>query len=160
MATNCYVIIKVKPEDIGETKKYDQTALPKGIKEISFAENWASQEESEQNSTEDVVLRPYMSIYIHNDGTPKYVGKTLYRHFGYEQTLNLVVGGDCSVVDEDHVVRYASRGEDWDTIAPMKASEEWEILSWVGRKNIIYMFKDGEWYCNLEKGDEFTLLKF
>lgn len=116
MSTRSSIIIKVRKEDIGKFKKFDPSLLPVKLS------NWDCYGEqiSKEMSRKVKLTKPYIGIYCHSDGYPDGVGRVLKSTFPtYEQALNLVVGGDCSVVWDDEVRHYANRsGEDWKWVKP------------------------------------------
>ena len=137
MSTRSNVIIKVKPEDIGKTFKFVKKNLPVRLS------IWGG--ENRRSMCKPVTIeKPYVGIYCHWDGYPSGVGKALFNKFKtYEDVLNLVVGGDCSVIDENEVLHYANReGEKWDFNKPVQ-NDKLDVCG--GWTEYAYIFEDGAW---------------
>lgn len=86
--------------------------------------------------------KEFIGIYCHWDGYPEGVGAALKKNFtNYEHVLNLVVGGDCSCVDEAKVIHYANReGEEWDDIHPRLADTAIGLASVFERADAEYAY--------------------
>jgi len=161
MATRSCVIIKVRPEDIGKTFKFDTNKLPNGVK----LDNWLYKDldgkvwrdEGGEERSEPVELKEvYIGIYCHNDGYINGgVGDSLKAKFNdYETARNLVVGGFCSVIDDDIVRHYANRGredqkwvyERWNNIKPIQGKTQKDVYNRIDCQHI-YLFDEarGGW---------------
>ena len=138
MSTRSMIIIKVKPEHIGKTIKFNAKKLPVKLT------GWGS-EKVRSKCKPTVLEKPYIGIYCHWDGYPSDVGSTLVDNFAdYDTALNLIAGGYCSIVSDGEVRHYANRyGEKWDWIKPMQ-SDTPPICSSV---LYAYVFKNGKWGC-------------
>ena len=147
MATRSNIRVILKEEDRNKDMKFNPELIGKdsmGLYKINDKEWGSDQIEVENGSWETVNPngKPALSIYHHWDGYPEGVGVTLIKQYNtYEKALNLMLGGDCSTINDSYTPYALRKGEDWDTIEPQKIDEgkgigeEWD-----------YMFKDGEWY--------------
>jgi hypothetical protein len=142
MSTRSCVIIKVRPSDIGTTKSFDKNLVK--VEE----RGWEEYEQADADKSAPVEIKEkYIGIYCHFDGYPKGVGAALKEHFNtYEDVLNLVLGGDCSVISDEYIKRYATRkGEEWKYLAPKQTSDAKameDIFDW---SDYAYLFDDGVW---------------
>lgn len=83
-----------------------------------------------------------LMIYHHWDGYIKGVGKTLIEKYNsYEDALNLVLGGDCSSINETYAPYATRKCEDWESIKPRPISENHKM-----EEEYDYMFKGDQWY--------------
>jgi len=101
MATRSIIIIKVRPSDIGQDKKFSMEALGDVYCEIP------------DNEFSPVhITNEYLSIYCHFDGYINGgVGEALKTSFNtYEKALNLILGGDCSGIENDAIYQYGDEG--------------------------------------------------
>lgn len=161
MATRSCVIIKVRPEDIGKMFKFDTNKLPKGVKLDEWLEKDSDgkvwRDEAGEERSEPVELKEvYLGIYCHWDGYIKGgVGDSLKAKFNdYEAARNLVVGGFCSVIEDDRVRHYANRGkpeqkwiyEKWNGIKPIQGKTQKEVYERIDCQHI-YLFDEarGGW---------------
>lgn len=73
------------------------------------------------------------------------VGKALVTKFDtFAKAFNLIIGGDCSVITEDQVLRYATRpAEQWKNVQPKQLDEIKKFTKWA---NYVYVFKNDRWY--------------
>ena len=122
MSTRSCIIIKVRKEDIGKELVFDSEKVPVTQRKWSDDNPIMSEKDVPDMCKPILIEKPYIAIYCHWDGYIEGVGKSLKLNFtNYEQALNLVLGGWCSVVDDDHILRYAVRaGEKWDVIKPLQ----------------------------------------
>lgn len=141
MSTNSNIIIQVSDKFIKTTHQFMPTALP--VPESQ----WDSYGESKDfdKSQPVKITKPYLGIYCHWDGDPDTVGKALVTKFDtFEKAFNLILGGDCSVITEDKVLRYATRpAEEWKSIKPKQLDEIKKFTEWA---NYVYVFKENRWY--------------
>lgn len=145
MATRSNVIIKVKPEDIGKTIKFDVNKLPVPLIK------WGGKG---RNKCKPVTLeKQYIGIYCHWDGYPDGVGEALLETFNdYDTILNLIAGGFCSSIDNGGITHYANRsGEKWKYIQP-KQSDKIEVCG--GLTEYAYIFEDDAWKIGIVKYKE------
>ena len=103
MSTRSNIYLKLKPETLGTTIKFDATKLPEPEGDREFP-------------IKDVVVpqdAKYMRIYHHWDGYVTGVGDTLNRYFkDYDTILNLLAMGDMSSIN-DRITSYQGwRNED------------------------------------------------
>ena len=141
MSTNSNIIIQVSDEFIQTTHQFMPTALP-------FPESqWDSHGEyKDSDKAEPIrIVKPFLGIYCHWNNYPDVVGKALVTKFDtFEKTLNLILGGDCSVITEDQVLRYATRpAEEWENIKPKQLDE---IKKFTDLASYVYVFKKDRWY--------------
>lgn len=60
----------------------------------------------------------------------------------FNTVLNLILGGDCSIIDSDKTLRYATRiGENWKDIAPRQVDNIYDFHEYIQ-----YLYKDNAWY--------------
>lgn len=140
MSTNSNIIIQVPDSFINTTHLFMPTALP-------FPESqWDSHGEYRDSDKSQPVkiTKPFLGIYCHWDGYPDTVGKALVTKFDtFEKAFNLIIGGDCSVITEDQVLRYATRpAEEWKSIQPKQLDE----IKKFTEANYVYVFKNDHWY--------------
>ena len=150
MSTRSAIIIKVKREDIGKVVKFDKAKLPTKLSEWTC---YSEKEVGKEISEEVTLDKPYIGVYCHSDGYFDGVGKVLKELYtDYDKVLNLIVGGDCSVVWYDETRHYANRnGEDWDWIKPTKGDTANEVADNIGHNGYAYLFDDGEWKAQSDK---------
>lgn len=141
MSTRSAIIIKVKKEDVGQMIKFDKDKLPTKLSDWStcFGDG------SDSEKSKKVKLSPYMGIYCHSDGYISGVGMVLKKTFDtYEKVINLVVGGDCSCIEDTRVRHYANRkGEEWKWLKPKNGKNPKEIADSIGHNGYVYLFDDG-----------------
>lgn len=141
MSTRSCIIIKVKNEDLNKVKLFKPELLPVEQK------TWGTcGQESKELSRRVKLTKPYIGIYCHSDGYPSGVGKVLKEKFtDYETILNLIVGGDCSFVWFDGVMRYGTReGEEWRWISPTREDNPFLVASHIDHE-YAYLFENGKW---------------
>lgn len=148
MSTRSSILIEVPDKYIKRIFKYDSSMFNE--------EDWGA--ESCDEKSEDVIInKKYLGIYCHFDGYPDGVGKELVNNYSdFSKALNLILGGDCSVILDGSIRRYATReGENWKYIQPrqldiiQKVSDDSEYL---------YIFMNNRWYL-LENNCFVPLLK-
>lgn len=159
MATRSCVIIKIRPEDIGKTVRFDKNSLPVPLQEwiFKYKDGAIWNDERGDERSEPVELKEvYIGIYCHNDGYVRGgVGDSLKTKFNdYETARNLVVGGFCSIIDDDKVRHYANRGkpeqkwiyEKWNDIKPIQGKTQKEVYERIDCQHI-YLFDEarGGW---------------
>ena len=135
MSTRSCVIIKVRPADIGKVMKFNKESLPVEDRD------WDG--EIGEDKTEEVEIKcAYLSIYCHCDGCPNGVGAALKANFKtYEQVLNLILGGDCSIIGKEYIKRYSTReGEDW--CKPYGDNDLEEVVSKYDWSEYAYQFTE------------------
>lgn len=143
MATRSSVIIRVKPEDIGKTIKFDRKKLPVPLS------SWNT--EKVRSKCKPVTLeKNYVGVYCHWDGYPGGVGCSLLSKFNdYDTILNLIAGGSCSYISKTDVLHYANRsGEEWKFISPRQIDS---IETCGGGTEYAYIFEDGVWKVGIVK---------
>ena len=153
MSTRSCIIVKVRKEDIGKKKQFDEKIL-------SHLEEWISRdcegkvylnEVDEEKSKPVTINGDYIGIYCHWDGYPSGVGNALKHSFNsYRDALNLVLGGDCSSIDENKVKHYANRsGEEWESVQPKQGKTKASIKRRYGWLEYAYLFDEerGGWLC-------------
>lgn len=156
MSTRSCIMIKVKEEDLNKVKSFNAKALP--VK----AEDWDGYTEKtcEDKAQPVKIEKAYIGIYCHSDGYPSGVGSALKEKFNdYETILNLIIGGDCSSVWFDSVMRYANRdGEEWKYIKPTQGDKPENVYKRFDDAEYCYLFEDGvgwkvkSFYSELAKG--------
>ena len=137
MSTRSCVIIKVRVDDIGQAMRFDKELLPVEEK------GWEDYNEDDVDKSTVVKIKcVYLGVYCHWDGYPDGVGAALKNKFKtYEQALNLVLGGDCSVISEEYVKRYATRkGEQWDE--PTQSNNVNNVVAKFDWSEYAYLFTD------------------
>lgn len=136
MSTRSSILIEVPDKYIGRIFRYDSSMFNE--------EDW--DDEAGDEKSEDVIInKKYLGIYCHFDGYPDGVGKELVDNYSdFSKVFNLILGGNCSVILDKRVRRYATReGESWKYIQPrqldriQKVSDDSEYL---------YVFMSNRWY--------------
>lgn len=96
-------------------------------------------------SREITITKKYLGIYCHHDGYPNGVGASLVKNFNeFGLALNLIVGGDCSVIYDKELRRYATRkGENWKYIQPKQLDKIQKVSD---DSEYLYIFIRGRWY--------------
>lgn len=141
MSTRSCVIIKVRPSDIGTTKSFDKNLVK--VEE----RGWGQYEQVDKDKAEPVEIKEkYLGIYCHWDGYPEGVGAALKEHFKtYEDVLNLILGGDCSVISDEYIIRYATRkNEEWKYLQPKQEATTKEMLAHFDWSEYAYIYTDGK----------------
>lgn len=152
MSTHCALIVKVKESDLRKTMSSGLNNLPKAKRDSSvkgrFLNDWGDYgENGNVNLTEPTLIgRKYMGIYVHWDGYPDWMLRTLSGHWNtYRDALNIVLGGDCSSIDKNSIRRYADRsGEEWKYLKPKQADTIKGVTNHIDCE-YAYLFEDGEW---------------
>ena len=137
MSTKSRIIVRVKKDDIGKEMKFDSSVI--GINDVFF-------DSRKVDLTEKVKIEcPYLSVYCHSNGYLDGVGSALKESVDtYDKALNLVIGGDMSILDKNSVVRYAKRvGEEWQYIKPKQNFLFGNMFDEM--VDYIYLFEDGKW---------------
>ena len=96
---------------------------------------------------EEVTLeKPVLEIYHHWDGYPENLGKTLLEQYNdYDTILNLLLGGDASTINNNHVCQYCAwRGEDWEYVKPKQLDKP------SFNEEYLYKFENGVWTVDVE----------
>jgi len=139
MSTPACIIIKVRKSDIGKTIKFDASKLP--TEQGTWSDNTSSS--PVEFSKEITIEKPYLSIYVHWDGDSlKEILDAIYND--YDKALNLILGGDCSSIDVDNILRYATRDcEDWEYIQPRQGDTFKDVLQTYCLYT--YKFYQGHW---------------
>ena len=157
MATNCTIIVKVKPEDFGEIKLFDKDMLPMPLAEWSM-----KCERAEESKSRAVFLKySYIAVHCNGNGTLDGVGETLKSFDTYEKALNLVLGGNVSTMYEGYFRHYANRNEipSWDDIAPVQDDDLQLLSKHFGKfQNLTFVFDDGWKYG--EGNDTYNLKEY
>lgn len=141
MSTNSNIIIQVSDKFIQTTHQFMPIALP--IPESQWDSHGEYRDSDKSQSVK--ITKPYLGIYCHWDGYPDTVGKALVNKFDtFEKAFNLILGGDCSVITEDQVLRYATRpAEEWKSIQPKQLDEIKKFTKWA---DYVYVFKGDRWH--------------
>lgn len=97
MATRSIIIVKVRPSDIGQDKKFSKEILGDVYNSIP-----------DDAFSPIHIINEYLSIYCHFDGYVNGgVGEALKTSFNtYDKALNLILGGDCSGINSDAIYQY------------------------------------------------------
>lgn len=141
MSTRSCVIIKVRKEDIGTVKSFNKELVKVAEK------GWGEYEQADADKASPVEIKDkYIGIYCHWDGYPDGVGAALKANFNtYEDALNLILGGDCSVISNEYIMRYATRkDEDWKYLQPKQEATTNLMLSHFDWSAYAYTFTDGK----------------
>ena len=146
MATRSYIRVILKEEDRNKDMKFNPSLIgdESGNYEIRRNEWGSDQLDTEHGMWETVNPNgaEALRIYHHWDGYPDGVGQTLVSLYNsYEKALNLVLGGDCSTINEAYNPYALRKSEEWKYIKPESISERVSLA-----EEYDYMFKDGEWY--------------
>ena len=136
MSTRSSILVEVPDKYIKRIFRYDSSMFNE--------EDWDT-ETCDEKSEDVSINKKYLGIYCHFDGYPDGVGKELVNNYlDFSKAFNLILGGDCSVILDNRVRRYATReGEKWKYIQPrqldiiQKVSDDSEYL---------YVFMRGRWY--------------
>ena len=139
MSTRSCIILNVRKEDIGKKFKFDASKLGKKLLKWDCYGN----EIGSEKSKEVTITSPYIGIYCHNDGCIDGVGRVLKEEWlSYEDILNLIVGGWCSVIWDGEVRHYANRkGERWDIIEPIQGKSAKDVQNKIDHR-FCYLFKE------------------
>lgn len=142
MGTMSSIIIKVRKEDIGMFKKFNSSLLPVKLSDWDCYGNEVDKEKSRRVK----LTSPYIGIYCHSCGCTDEVGDVLKSTFQrYEQVLNLIVGGSCSVIWYDKVRHYANRiGEKWEWIKPALGDTPKSVYEQISCE-YSYLFDEDGW---------------
>ena len=140
MSTRSAIIIKVKKEDLGTTKEFDNSKLT--------LRKWEGDKDAVELCKPVKIKHNYAGIYCHFDGYPDGVGMVLKKSFSdYDKLLNLIVGGDCSYIEDKAAKRYANRdGEKWDYLQPKQGDTAESVINAIDDE-YAYVFEDGKWTC-------------
>jgi hypothetical protein len=103
----------------------------------------------------------YGTIYVHNDGYPKHMLKTLLQHHNSEESARKIISlGDASCIyskidptdgsghsfnnpeDEVCVFYHRDRGEPWEDTCPINYDSKRELIA---NFSYLYVFEDGKW---------------
>ena len=147
MSTPSRIILKVRKEDIGRKIKFDPTKLPTKLNDWVYVDEETSKvwkdEKGKEKSKAITLKGDYIAIYCHWDGAD--VGDVLKKCYkDYETALNLLVGGYCSGIYFNEVVRYGNRlREKWIRIKPIQGSLD-EVRDYIYGK-YEYVFKNNKW---------------
>lgn len=136
MSTRSNILIEVPDKYIGRIFKYDSSMFNE--------KNWGA--ESCDEKSEDIVInKKYLGIYCHWDGYPDGVGKELVNNYSdFSKAFNLILGGDCSVILDGFIRRYATRdGESWKHIQPRKLDKIQKVSD---DSEYLYIFMNNRWY--------------
>ena len=136
MSTRSSILIEVPAKYIDRIFKYDSSMFNE--------EDW--DDEAGDEKSEDVVInKKYLGIYCHFDGYPDGVGKELVNNYSdFSKAFNLILGGDCSVILDGSVRRYATReGEAWKYIQPKQLDKIQKVSD---DSEYLYIFMRGRWY--------------
>ena len=141
MSTRSCVIIKVRKEDIGTVKSFKKELVKVAEK------GWEQYEQVDADKAAPVEIKEkYIGIYCHWDGYPEGVGAALKANFNtYEDALNLILGGDCSVISDEYIMRYATRkDEEWEYLQPKQEATSKKMLAHFDWSEYAYTFTDGK----------------
>lgn len=148
MSTRSAIMIKVRPEHIGQTMKFNESKLPVPL------QSWGEYEACDDKCKEVKIEHPYLAIYCHSDGYPEGVGKVLKETFpDYDTALNLIIGGDCSFVWYDGVRHYANRSsEEWRYLVPKQGDKPEEIYPYIDSEYCYLITPEDGWKVNDYEG--------
>lgn len=128
MATRSYIFIALSKKDFGKEVQFD-----KNLHKVA--------EFNHQPPVVKIENKKYMGIYHHWDGYPSGVGLTLINEYkDREKIINLLSGGDASIII-DNVIQYHSwRNENWEHVKPKFVDKI------IDDEDYLYLFKNGKWY--------------
>lgn len=151
MSTNCMIALKLRPEDRGRTLSQEKELLC-GIPVGSFTEFLDREQKKrridpETRGPEAFIIgkdTKYLCIRNQFDG---YIdggaGQVLLEMFDtYEKVRDLVLGGDTTAIDYDHVTPKGRFGDE--KTPPRECSNESLPKDWMDEYS--YLFRDGEWW--------------
>ena len=140
MSTRSNIRVILKEEDRNRDMKF--VPNEKQAKDLSDR-TWGPEHlENGMWETVNPEWKEALIIYHHWDGYIDGLGETLYNEYNsYEEALNLVLGGDCSTINDAYTPYAAREGEDWEGVKPRAVDEKHRQ-----EEEYDYMFKDGKWY--------------
>lgn len=138
MSTRSSILIQVPENFINTKAQYNKEMFEE--REVFWKE-----EACPDKSEEILITKPYLGIYCHWDGYIAGVGQELVTHYSdFMSAFNLILGGDCSSIYGDQILRYATRqNEDWEYIQPKQLDEAWYVTD---DSEYLYVFKNNHWY--------------
>ena len=141
MSTRCSILIEIPDKYIKRIFRYNSSMFNE--------EDWDN-ETCDEKSEDVSIKKKYLGIYCHFDGYPDGVGKELVNNYlNFSKAFNLILGGDCSVILDNRVRRYATReGEKWKYIQPRQLDKIQKVSD---DSEYLYIFKDSKWYLYLDK---------
>ena len=153
MSERSCIIVKVRKEDIGKKVEFNEYLLPVALGNWEFKDPISGKiwrNECGKNLCKPVVINEqYIAVYCHWDGRPSGVGAVLKEKFNeYHSSLNLVIGGSVSVLDEKYVRHYANReGETWGYIKPVQGKTQKSVCDIFDWSEYAYLFDEarGGW---------------
>lgn len=147
MATRSYIRVVLKEEDRNRDMKFS----PNEKQKKSLAEKpWGCETKEGCWETVNAEGKEALIIYHHWDGYIDGLGETLFEEYNsYEEALNLVLGGDCSTINDTYTPYAVRDGEDWDSVKPRAIDENYPC-----KEEYDYMFKDGQWFVRSPYEDE------
>ena len=148
MSTRSSILIKVPDTFLNSTAQYNKEMFE--TKELLWP-----QETCPDKSQEILITKPYLGIYCHWDGYPNGVGKELISNYNdFSSAFNLILGGDCSVIIQGNIQRYATRkSEDWKYIQPRQLEEIKKVSD---DSEYLYLFEGYRWFL-VENGYKILL---
>ena len=152
MSTNSTIIIKINRSDYNKVKKFSKEKLPVPLEEW---DEWGDEVDVEKSKSVKITGE-YLAIYCHWDGDESGVGAALKKCFnGYDITLNLILGGFCSLIEDSRVRHYANRkGEKWEHIKPVNGNTIGSILNDIPNSYVYLYDVDNGW--RVRKGSKFV----
>lgn len=141
MSTRSSILIQVPDSFLNSTAKYNSEIF-KDRKLIEI-DGWG-EEDCKDKAEEIFISKPYLGIYCHNDGYPNGVGKDLISNYNdFSSAFNLILGGDCSVIIQGNIQRYATRkGEKWEYIQPRQLDK---VKTVSDDSEYLYLFENNHW---------------
>jgi hypothetical protein len=135
MSTRSNIRVILKEEDRNRDMKFDPEMItPKNA--------WGDDQVDGKWDTVNPGGAEALIIYHHWDGYPEGVGATLVKDYNdYDKVLNLVLGGDCSTINDGYCPYATRKREDWDSIQPRAVNANHGM-----EEEYDYMFKDGKWF--------------
>lgn len=157
MSTNSCIIVKVRKGDIGTKKSFNTNTLGE-VEEAKWSDGPYS-EDCKDRARPVKIGSDYIAIYCHWDGFPSSVGAALKNGFNsYEKALNLVLGGSCSYIESDKVLRYSTRKELTTTWASIKPTQAKDVNRLLERYCVPYSYlytEENGWQVNDNNGEGF-----
>lgn len=135
MSTRSSILIEIPDKYIGQSLMYYPT---------KSEDNWGNNTIDDM-SQKVTITKKYLGIYCHHDGYPDGVGRELANNYNdFQKAFNLILGGDCSSIFSNCLLRYATReGEKWEHIQPRQLDRIEKVSS---DSEYLYIFMHGRWY--------------
>lgn len=143
MSTRSSILIKLPDSFLNSTAKYNAEMFKD--RETNWDEWFYLEDETCSDKAQEILItKPYLGIYCHYDGYPNGVGKELISNYNdFSSAFNLILGGDCSVIIQGSIRRYATRkSEDWKYIQPRQLEEIKKVSK---DSEYLYLFENNHW---------------